>query len=380
MTAMKAILLIMVPLAAAAGIGGGWALWHHTDRSDAGEPSAPAANPDWIAANGTIEGARPNVAIRSEITGTLATLNGREDQEVAQGQVLAELVNETHKHQVALAVADVAIARAQLDRLRNGERAEKRRSAAATEDSKRAMYQQAQADWERVHKLTGKQSVSREQTDSSYYRMQRAGAEYEQAKAEHALVDAPARADELAAAEGRVAAAEAKLQLARAELAKTRLLAPCPGRILQVYAEPGEIVCPTSAKPILLLANLSKRRVRAFVEELDAARVRAGQRAVSVIDGFLDVELSGKVGTVLPYMGRRTPQADTPGEYKDLYFREVLIDLDSSNDLPVNLRVRTRIQINSEPKSHESSSGAGVPASAGSSRNSNNRTERMQIF
>jgi multidrug resistance efflux pump len=109
-----------------------------------------------------------------------------------------------------------------------------------------------------------------EQAEMAYYHMLRAKAELEQAECEHALVEAPPRPDEVAAAEGRVRAAEARLRLARAELAKARLRAPTAGRVLRVYAEPGELAGPRSARPVLLFADLSRRHVRAFVEELDA--------------------------------------------------------------------------------------------------------------
>jgi hypothetical protein len=43
-------------------------------------------------------------------------------------------------------------------------------------------------------------------------------------------------------------------------------------------------------------------------------------------------------------MGKRAPQSDAPGEYKDVYFREVLIALDRADTLPTNLRVHVRIR------------------------------------
>ena len=91
------------------------------------------------------------------------------------------------------------------------------------------------------------------------------------------------------------------------------------------------------------MADLSHRRVRAFIEELDAGRIRTGQRAVVTADGYPGQEYAGTVAVVIPRMGKRAPQTDQANEYKDMYFREVLIDLDSSADLPVNLRVQVRI-------------------------------------
>jgi HlyD family secretion protein len=181
-------------------------------------------------------------------------------------------------------------------------------------------------------------------------------AEYNRAKAEHDRVEAPPRADELALAEGRVAGAEARLRLAQEELNKTRVVAPFSGRVLQVYVEAGEMANPTSAQPLLLLADLSKRRVRAFVEELDAARVQLGQNVRITADGLPGKEFSGKVGVVLPRMGKRSLQSDAAGEYKDLYFRETLIDLDTHDDVPLNLRVQVRFEV---------SPTAGVPGGIG---------------
>jgi multidrug resistance efflux pump len=231
--------------------------------------------------------------------------------------------------------------------LHNGERAEKRRALAALESAKRAVYEQAGADWKRSQQMArgGGSAVSREKQDQDRYRMLRAQAELAHASAERALVEAPARLDEVAAAEGRVAAAEARLRLARAELAKTRLTAPTDGRVLRVYSEPGEMAGPASALPVLLFADVSRRRVRAFVEELDAARVRAGQGAVVTVDGLPGREFRGSLAVVMPRMGKRFPQTEAPEEYKDLYFREVLIDLDGAGELTLNLRVRVRIQV-----------------------------------
>lgn len=336
--------LAIVLVALLVGIGSHLALKSRSDEPDARPSRKPIYRPDQVTANGVIEGAQPEVALRPETAGTITALHFRENQDVAKGALLAELSNEPQKQQVALARAEVAVARAELDRLRNGERAEKRKAAAALENARRAVYLQCRADWERSQKLAGTSAgVSAEKRDLDYHRMLRAEAELEQASAERALVEAPARADEEAAAEGRVAAAEARLRLMEAELGKTYLRAPFAGRVLRVVAEPGEIASPQSARPLLLLADVSRRRVRAFIEELDAPRVRVGQQATVTVDGLPEREFAGTVAVVMPRMGRRTVETDAPEEYKDIYFREVLIDLAESEELTLNLRARVRL-------------------------------------
>jgi multidrug resistance efflux pump len=340
---MKATLAIPAVLVALVAVGGHLVSRGESGRSSPQEHKLPKSSLGNAAANGIVEGTRPEAALRPEIAGTIAVIHVRENQDVSKGTLLVELRNETQQQQVALAEADVAIAKAQLDRLCNGERAEKRDSFAALEKAKKAVYEQAKAEWERSRRLTPSSTVSQEQHDENHFKMLRTLAEWQQAQAERALIEAPARADEVAAAQGRLAAAEAQLRLAEAELAKTRLVAPSSGRILQVYAEPGELAGPATVQPVLRLADVSKRRVRAFVEELDAARVEVNQRAIVTADGFPGKEFVGRVTQLVPRMGQRTPQSDAPGESKDVYFREVLIDLEGGDELPLNLRVLTHI-------------------------------------
>jgi multidrug resistance efflux pump len=341
---MRKALTIALALGITAAAGTRLALQGAPEPTDPGRHRAPGLAPEWVAANGVVEGARPETALRPEVVGTVAAVYFRENAAVAKGDLLAELHNATQKHQVALARAELGIARADLKRLRNGERREKRRSLAAAERAQEVLYRQAVAEEKRARTLGGSRSISQEELDASYFKMLRAEAELKRIRAERSLVEAAARSDEVEAAEARVAAAEARLHLAEDELAKTSLCAPYAGRVLQVYAEPGELTGPTSAQPVLLLADLSRRRVRAFVEELDAPRVRVGQKAVVTADSLPGKEFTGSVSVVLPRMGKRAPQTDAPGEYRDLYFREVLLDLKAGDELPVNLRVQTRIR------------------------------------
>jgi multidrug resistance efflux pump len=345
---MKAVTFILIIGAVLAGTAARWVL---RDSSSAGTRSEKLTSdlPNHVAANGVIEGARPEVAIRPEIAATITAISFRENQQVKKGVLLAELQNETQKHQVALVEAEVNIAKATLDRLIHGERAERRKALAAVEKSKQALYDQAKSGFERQKTLLTSRAISQEQYDADFYRMLQTQAELESARSERQLAEADAQVDEVKAAQARVVAAEARHHLAQAELAKTRLLAPCDGYVLQVYAEPGELAGPTTPQPLLIIADLSKRRVRAFIEELDAVRVKVGQRAVVTADALPGRELTGVVSVVVPRMGKRSPQTDTPGEYKDLYFREVLIDLDGEEDVPPNLRVKTIIHVSSEP-------------------------------
>src|SRR5262249_30227899 len=155
--------------------------------------------------DGVVEGARPESALRPDVAGTLAAVHVREGQRVKKGELLAELRNESQVNQVALATADLAIARAKLERLRNGERKEKRRAVAAVKEARDISHKHAKGALERTLRLWENKSISRDEMERDFYAAERARAEAEEAAAELAVVEAPARADEVAEAQGHVA-------------------------------------------------------------------------------------------------------------------------------------------------------------------------------
>lgn len=285
----KSLLGLTLPLGLLAGAGFGLA--SRTAPAGAETPGADGRRADWIAAEGKTEGAREELAVRAEVTGTIRTVAVRANQNVRPGELLIELENAAQRAHVLRAEAHV-----------------KRREA--DHDRARDTYERMR----RSH--TGTSPADLKQAESAVH---------------------GARADwDMALAE---------LQQAQADLAKTRLLAPWNGRILRVFDEPGALVGPTGSRPILLMADVSRRRVRAFVEELDALRVCAGQRAIVTVDGMPRKEFTGRVSTeVLLRMEREAPRSDAPGEYQDIYHRPVLIDLDDGHELPLNLRVNVRIE------------------------------------
>jgi hypothetical protein len=58
-----------------------------------------------------------------------------------------------------------------------------------------------------------------------------------------------------------------------------------------------------------------------------------------------DVPKSLGDGRTATSISRGASQSDGRGEYKDLYFREVMIDHDAGIELALNLRVQARIQV-----------------------------------
>jgi len=113
-----------------------------------------------------------------------------------------------------------------------------------------------------------------------------------QAAADQVAVLKAQRAE--AAAQAR--AAGKVLELSRSQLAKTRVVAPITGAVLQRLAEPGEVVA--AGQPVAVLADLTRVKLRVFVGERDLGKVRLGAPARIRVDAFPDRHFIARVARV----------------------------------------------------------------------------------
>jgi multidrug resistance efflux pump len=305
----------------------------------------PAAVGERIFAPGIVEGVTESIELRPQVAGRIVEVLVHVGQTVAAGDPLVKLDDREDQQQVELAAAQLEMARSQLERLENGAHAQERQQAAAEVRSRLARLKQAQKSWERIERLRRESAVAQQQADDQQSLLEAATAEYEAAEARFKLLDSPPRADEVRLARARIRAGEAELELAKVQLDRCTLRAPTSAQILDVSAEVGELAGPTSTRPPITLADTSRLRVRAFVEEYDAPRVREGMIALITADGIAGDGLKGQVTRLSPQMTRKQFTNDQPGERLDVKTREVWIDLDVpaggevDRELVVGLRV-----------------------------------------
>jgi multidrug resistance efflux pump len=314
-------------------------------------PTLPAPDASSIYARGRVEGATPEVELKFRLTGCVEKVLVRENELVRPGQVLVQLEDEHYRQEIALAEADVTVAEAQLERLLNGAHPKERLQAAAMLQAKQAELDKATLFWQRISELSQSKAISQQEADNHRAQVASMTAEVEAAKAKAALLEEPARNDDVRIEKARIAAAKARLQLAKVQLQYTRLTAPTAGRVLKVDVEAGELVGPTSEKPAVILADTSRWHVRAFVEEMDAPRLRVGMTAKAAFDGIPDRKFSGRIVRLSPRMGRKELWSDRPTERLDTKTREVWIELEPSESLVVGLRGDVTIDPASGPAS-----------------------------
>lgn len=193
--------------------------------------------------------------------------------------------------EAAVLNAEVAVHQAQADH------------EAARRPATRAEIRKAESDLARARSELEQLRASPTPAELAAARAEVARAQLELRQAQADLADLEAGPDplEVRRAEVRLEAARAGLEQARRRLEGATLRAPLPGTILEVHAQPGDLVSVGS--PVVTLANLTDFRIEAAVAETDLPLVRPGQAVEINVEAFPGATLEGTVLS-LPPRGR----------------------------------------------------------------------------
>jgi multidrug resistance efflux pump len=277
--------------------------------------------------------------LRLETHGRVVESLVRANDWVNAGDLLLRLDDRRQRQQVAAGQASLELAEAQLDRLINGPRESERAEARAMYDAQHSRLQQAANSLRRISELRRQEAVSQQEADDHQSGVDVLTAEVNAARARVEQLAAPARTDEIREAQARVATAEAELEMAKVLLDMMELRAPANGRVLEVNAEAGEILGPDATLPAIVLADTSELRIRAYVEELDAPRLTVGMKASITADGIAGRVFTGRIIELSPRMTRKQMTTGRPDEVFDTRMREVLVAVEASSGLLIDLRV-----------------------------------------
>lgn len=244
-----------------------------------------------IRASGTVEATEADLGF--QVAGRVATIDVREGDLVAAGQVLARLdVAELEAVRQA-ARSEVDAAEARLTELRRGARPAELAQAEAALRSAQQRAEDAARDAERARRLFSGGAVSRQALDKAETALEVAEATRQQADDALALVREGPRRETIDAQAARVAQARANLERTEATLANGTISAPFAGRVTLRHREPGESVSP--GVPVLTLLDPEDRWVRIYVREDQVGRVSVGMPASIVSDTYPDRVHRGEV-------------------------------------------------------------------------------------
>lgn len=282
-----------------------------------------------IHANGLVEGRAPASDLQFEISGRLASLEVRAGQQVTAGTVIARLNSAVQQQELAAAEAQLRIARAEHQRLVNGPSLEERHVAQARVQAAEVDVDQARRAYQRAAKLP-ESAISQQALDDRLGDVRLAESRLHLAErlCANAIVDT--RPDELDISAAKVLLAEARVSQARVLLDQTNLRAPYDGTVTRLHAEAGEMVGPSgNSGPVVTLVDASTLRVRTYVEEFDALRVRVGASVQVQLPGPRDATIRGTVVSCLVDMAEKTNLRNDASERFDVRVRELLVELES---------------------------------------------------
>ena len=250
--------------------------------------AAPPA-PQRVTADGRLV-ARPGaeVTLGSDLDGTIARVAVEEKDHVRRGQVLVELRADDLRASLAEARARVAEADADI-RL-------------------------ATAEVERARKLLSAAVGTPREVD----------------RAERDLDAANARRETAVASVARI----------QAELAKTRVVSPIDGVVLSREVHPGETI--EAGRSLLRVADLTRTRVEAEVDEFDAAAIAEGARVIVTAEGY-DRSWPARVEEIPDAVSGRRLKPDDPGRPTDT--RVLLVKIAFDQPTPLKLGQRVEVEI-----------------------------------
>lgn len=229
------------------------------------------------------------VTVGTDVAGTLVRMCVAENQQVRAGDVIAEIKADDLRAALAEAEANAEKARADL-RLADIEAARSEKLVAADLDARQAL-------------------------DRAVHARDAARAATEQADAEIARL--------------------------RAQLAKTRIVAPIGGTVVQRLVDAGESIA--AGAPLVRIADLHRTRIEAEVDEFDVGRMRLGAGAVITAEGFDGRQWRGRIEEVPGLVVTRQLAPNDPGRPTDTRVLLVKIALDEPAPLKLGQRVEVSI-------------------------------------
>lgn len=215
-----------------------------------------------VLASGTLKPVKL-VAVGAQVSGRVTSVKVKPGQQVASGDLVAEIDSITQENSLRTAQATLANVKAQ-------------------KEEKEASLDLAVRTYTRQKNMIAQRAVSQ--------------ADFESAEA--TVATTRAQIDALAA---QIIAAEVAVATAQANLGYTKITAPINGTVLSVVTQQGQTVNAVQSAPtIIILGELETMTVRAEISEADIVRVKTGQRIYFTIIGDPDSRYGATLEQIEP--------------------------------------------------------------------------------
>jgi HlyD family secretion protein len=253
--------------------------------------------------------AREQANIGSRVTAPIQKLFVQKGDNVAAGQLLAQLDNRDLIAQQTESVAAVTEAEANLQRVMSGTLPTDIERARGQLVAAEAALNEAQKNHERRRKLFEQGAIPQRDLLASQTELAQANASHEVAQKSLDLLQNQSRDKDVLMAKSKVEQAQARLALIKAQLEFTEIRSASTGTITEQFMFPGDMA--KSDAPIFTVMDLSSVVARAQVAEVDAAGVRNGQACAFVPTDGGGASFDGRISMINQAVdpARRTVEA-----------------------------------------------------------------------
>ena len=284
------------------------------------------------------------VALAFNGTERIATVLVQEGERVKAGQLLGELDTRSLQLKLAAAQAQAVVSEQALLKLQAGSRPEELAQADAAVGAAQAEADNNLLQAERlrsVHQDTAGRGVSQLEVDNATARAKVALARLQEARKARQLVATGPRKEDIAQAVAQRDAALANRALLAQNLADARLTAPIDAVVRARLLEPGDMASPQ--RPVLSLAIMRPKWVRAYVNERDLGRIRPDLAATVSIDSAPAEGIAGRIGAISS-VAEFTPKTVQTEDLRTALVYEVRVLVDDPQDrlrlgMPATVRI-----------------------------------------
>jgi HlyD family secretion protein len=281
----------------AVGVAGWWTLGSRTIVRYATSPVERGTVTRTVTATGTVN-PELTIIVGTYVSGVIQELYCDYNTQVKTGQVCAKIDPRPYQTQVDQAKANLAVARAQLEK-------------------DKAYLAYTRLSFDRAARLVQTKTVSQDRFDN-------AKSTLEQAEAQIAFDDAT------------IQQRQAALDAAKVNLDYTDISSPVDGTVVSRNVTKGQTVAASFQTPTLFLiaTDLTKMEVDANVSESDIGGIKAGGKATFTVDAFPKRTFQGTVSQV-----RQSPQT-----VQNVVTYDVVVSVDNSDlALKPGMTAATRI-------------------------------------
>lgn len=271
-----------------------------------------------VEATGVTE-AVTDIEVKSEATGRITEFLVEEGDRINVGDVICRL--DQRNQQLVVDQQEILLKQASLryDEARNASSETSRASLETQVSNARSNLDSAveslanqQSSYERIAALHANDWASQQELDNAHNQLVSFQTAVDNSRQGLALAlenlrafDEGSNNNNISLAKLSYDSASVQLREARKQLGDSEIVSPIDGIVLEKLLDIGDSVISINSSfsggnTIIKVADLTRIKVRTFVDEIDIGKIQVGQNATVLVDAFLDSEFSGVVTNIYP--------------------------------------------------------------------------------